>query len=328
MEIKWPKLGNEKIIEFLASVVTSDTPSGAYLFLGPDDLGKSTIALAFARNLMAKVIESETNLSSDLHVIKPEEGKKVISITQVRELIKTLSLSSFLNSYKIGIIKEAQTLTEEAQNALLKTLEEPRENVVIILLSSSEEGLLETITSRVQKLHFQPVATEVIYDFLISEYGAKRSLAKDLASLSLGRPLKAAKFLEDEASYKKYQEKSSILLQFLTNSVNWRLNNLPAIFSDKTYSAGAVKGAIEVISILEGLWRDLLLLNFNQPEKIQHAFLKEELVKVLNSLREENSDSKVVTFLLERFKLSALARDYLSSNVNPYVVLEQLAINL
>ena len=326
MEIKWPQLGNENIIEFLSRVVSKDDPASAYLFLGPDDLGKGTIALAFARNLMAKVVEKEGNLSSDLHIIEPEEGKKVISIAQIRELIKTLSLSSFLNSYKIGIIKEAQTMTEEAQNALLKTLEEPRAKVILILLSNSEEGLLPTITSRVQKLHFQPVASETIYDYLISEYGAKRSLAKDLANLSLGRPLKAAYFLEDEAAYSKYQEKAKILQQFFTKSINWRLNELPQIFNDKTYSAQAVKRAGEVIEILEGLSRDLLLFHFNQPDKIQHAFLREDLKTTLDELKTEQKEP-IPLFLLKRFRAMAQARSYLSANVNPYVVLEQLAIN-
>lgn len=326
MEIKWPQLGNENIIEFLSRVVSKDEPSGAYLFLGPDDLGKSTIALAFARNLMAKIVAEDGNLSSDLHLIKAEEGKKMISIAQIRELIKTLSLSSFLNSYKIGIIKEAQTMTEEAQNALLKTLEEPRSKVILILLANSEEGLLPTIVSRVQKLHFQPVASEIIYDYLISEYGAKRSLAKDLANLSLGRPLKAAYFLENEAAYHKYQEKAKILQQFFTNNVNWRLNELPLIFNDKTYSVQAVKGAEGVIEILEGLSRDLLLLYFNQPEKIQHAFLREDLQTSLEQLKVDQ-ENQTPLYLLKCFRLMAQARSYLDANVNPYVVLEQLAIN-
>jgi DNA polymerase-3 subunit delta' len=102
-----------------------------------------------------------------------------------------------LNSYKIGIIKKADKLTAEAQSALLKTLEEPRDKVIVILLASSEDNLLPTILSRGQKLYFQAVNAETIYDYLIAEYGTKRTLAKDLANLSLGRPLRAVKFLED-----------------------------------------------------------------------------------------------------------------------------------
>ncbi|HZJ41981.1 MAG TPA: hypothetical protein VFD51_03125, partial [Patescibacteria group bacterium] len=96
-----------------------------------------------------------------------------------------------------------------------------------------------------------------------------------------------------------------------------------------TYSAFAVTSADELISTMEGLWRDLLLLNYNQPEKIQHSALKEELEKVLRDLDEKGiSNNKLAKYLLERFKLAAMAREYLKSNVNPYTVLEQLVINL
>jgi DNA polymerase III subunit delta' len=331
LEIKWPQIGNEKAIAFLRQVVSKRDPFGAYIFLGPDDLGKSTIALAFARNLMAVSLEEASNFNTDLHIIKPEKDKKVISIAQIRDLIKILSLSSFLNSYKIGIIKEAQKLTQEAQNALLKTLEEPKDKVIVILLANNEDNLLPTILSRGQKLYFQPVPAETIYNYLIEEHGAKRSLAKDLANLSLGRPLKAVKFLEDPVAYDEYNKKAAILLQFLIFNVNKRLEELSRIFSDKTYSPAAVSGAEEIIMILEGLWRDLLLLYFNQPEKIQHSALKADLEKALVRLNQTGSDSfsnKVPIFLLERFKLAAMAREYLSASVNPYLVLEQLAINL
>src|SRR5680860_380377 len=325
----WPNIGNEKAIEYLKEQVKGGQSAGTYIFLGPDDLGKSTIALAFARNLMANALESGSSFNSDLHVIEPEEGKKAISIVQIRELIKTLSLSSFLNSYKIGIIKEAHKLTVEAQNALLKTLEEPKDKVIVILLASSEDNLLPTILSRGQKLYFQSVDAETTYNYLISEYGAKRTLARDLANLSLGRPLRAVKFLEDEASYEKYLNKSKILLPFLLLSINKRLEELSGIYNDKTYSAFAVTSADELISTMEGLWRDLLLLNYNQPEKIQHIALKQELEKVLRDLDEKGiSNNKLAKYLLERFKLAAMAREYLKSNVNPYTVLEQLVINL
>ncbi len=93
--------------------------------------------------------------------------------------------------------------------------------------------------------------------------------------------------------------------------------------------AFAVATADEVISIFEGLWRDLLLLHYNQPEKIQHSALSEELKNTLQALNDKGiSNNKLAIYLLERFKLAAMAREYLKSNVNPNTVLEQLVINL
>lgn len=328
----WPKIGNEKTVEFLNRVVLSKNPAQTYLFLGPDDLGKSTIAFAFAHNLMADVLKDKESFNSDLHILEPETNKKSISIDQARDLIKALNLSSFLDSYKIGIIKEADSLTPEAQNALLKTLEEPRDKVILILIAENEEALLPTIISRAQKLYFQPVKAETIYDFLIAEHKAQRSLAKDLANLALGRPLKAVRYLENADLYAAYLTKANLFLSLFPLGINRRLENLDQIFIDKTYSATATKGAADVLMMVEGLLRDLLLLHFNQPDKIQHSALKIELdktVKEIEGMIDSVSDyDNFALFILERFKLTAMAREYLSANVNPRLVLEQLVINL
>jgi DNA polymerase-3 subunit delta' len=331
-EFNWPKIGNEKAVEFLSLAISGGRVAQTYIFIGSDDLGKSTVALAFARNLMGEALESHPGFNSDLHILKPEEGKKSISIEQIRNFIKDLSLSSFLDSYKIGIIKEADSLTTEAQNAILKTLEEPRDKVIVILLTQAEEKLLPTILSRGQKLYFNPVKAEIIYDYLLAEHKTSRSLAKDLANIALGRPLKAVRFLENPEMYAAYLEKAGLFLKFFSLDINGRLSSLDSLFTDKTYSVAAVAGAEEILMMAEGLMRDLFLLHFNQPEKIQHSALAAELDIALKEIEIMSSsgpgNDNFSAFLLNRFKLSALAHEYLSANVNPRLVLEQFAINL
>jgi DNA polymerase-3 subunit delta' len=328
----WPKIGNEQAIEFLNRTVSGGKIAQTYVFIGPDDLGKSTVALAFAHNLMTKVLGSQEGFNSDLHILKPEDGKKAISIEQVRQFIKDLSLSSFLNAYKIGIIKEADSLTPEAQSAILKTLEEPKGETVVILLAQSEENLLPTILSRAQKLYFNPVKAETIYDYLLAEHGAQRSLAKDLANLALGRPLKAARFLANPEIYAAYLEKASLFLKLFGVGINERLATLDKLFTDKSYGVAALAGAEDILTMIEGLLRDLFLLHFNQPEKIQHSALAAELnqaLKVIDSLNDTHAgNDNFSAFILMKFKLTAMAREYLLANVNPRLVLEQLVINL
>lgn len=331
-KLNWPKIGNEKALEFLDRAILNSRVAQTYVFIGPDDLGKSTVALAFAHNLMSRVLGEQAGFNSDLHILKPEEGKKMISIEQARQFIKDLSLGSFLNSYKIGIIKEADSLTAEAQSAILKTLEEPKDEVVIILLSQSEENLLPTILSRSQKLYFNPVKAETIYDYLLSEHRAQRSLAKDLANLALGRPLKALRFLENPETYAAYLEKAGIFLKLFGVGINERLSALDHLFTDKSYGAFALAGAEDILVMVEGLLRDLFLLHFNQPEKVQHSALADELaaaLKVIDSVHDVKADSdNFSAFILAKFKLTAMAREYLQANVNPRLVLEQLVINL
>jgi len=322
-DFKWPKIGNELVLEFLNRSLKNNKIAQAYAFIGPDELGKSTIALAYARNLQG---ETE-GFNSDLYILKPAEEKKSISIAEVREFIKTLSLSSLTNSYKIGIIKEADKLTMEAQSALLKTLEEPGDKVIIILLIAEEEKLLKTILSRSQVLYFNPVPASLIYDYLVDDYAANRSLAKDLAQLALGRPLKAVRLFEHQDDYQAYLEKAKNFLSILQSDFNSSLEILNKIFNDKGYGASTVDNAKETLLMIEGLFRDLLLLNYNQPDKIQHAALNQELKRALEIL-EKKYQGDCVQYILNQFKSIAVAKEYLMANVNPRLVLEQVIVNL
>ncbi len=318
----WPAIGNDKAIEFLNRSLESRKLAQTYVFIGPEELGKSTIALAYAKNLQG----SYDGFNSDLYILTPEAGKKSIGIEAVREFIKMLNLSSFMNSYKIGLIKEADLLSEEAKSALLKTLEEPRDKVVIILLVTSEESLPATILSRSQKVYFYPVPAATIYDYLIENYGTKRSEAKDLASLALGRPLKAIRYLDNPELYKTYLEEAGKFLSLFGMDINLRLKILDSIFSDRTYSRQASESALSFLLMGEGLLRDLLLLTLGQKDRVQHLVLINELEKSLASLPGENEE-KIPT-ILNQLKLIAQAKEYLVSNVNPRLILEQLVINL
>ncbi|MEI6528817.1 MAG: AAA family ATPase [Candidatus Falkowbacteria bacterium] len=321
-EYVWPSIGNDKAIEFLNRSILSDKIAQTYVFIGPEELGKSTIALAFARNLQGDY----DGFNSDLYVLNPEPGKKGIGIEQVREFIKMLNLSSFMNSYKIGLIKEADLLSEEAKSALLKTLEEPKDKVIIIMLVNTEESLPATILSRSQKLYFYPVPAATIYDYLIANYGASRSLAKDLASLALGRPLKAIRYLENPEVYKTYLEEAESFLSLFNIDLNARLKVLDSIFTDKTYSKQATEDALSFLLMAEGLFRDMLLLVLEQKDRVQHLVILSALEKSLASLPGDTDEK--IKGILNRLKFIAQAKEYLEANVNPRLVLEQLIVNL
>jgi len=334
-KISWPAIGNDKAIEFLSRSLDNNKIAQTYVFAGPNDLGKSTISLAFARNILISDEKNHvrdslgqadfTSINSDLHILEPLEDKKSISIEQVREFIKTLSLSSFLNSYKIGIIKEADRMSEGAKNALLKTLEEPKDKVIIILLVADEENLPKTILSRSQILFFQSVPTAVIYDYLLENYKINRSLAKDLASLSLGRPLKAIRLLEHEDAYQEYTEKTKKVLSLFDVSINEKMKVLDGVFNAKGFSRSAVEEASSIIGIVEGLLRDLLLSSLGQNDRLQHLFLNKEIKELVASM---NGSDDLMIKIISGLKAIEESRLYLQSNVSPRLVLEKLIINL
>jgi len=305
---EWPLVGNSHIVDFLSKSVKGGNLAHTYVFCGPDNLGKTTTANFFAQILLcvsradglpcgkcrsckkfsvnsgAETEREEADLGEahgDFHLIKKEKDKKNISIGQIRELIRKMGMSSFMNSYKIGVIKHADRLSVEAANALLKTLEEPKDKVIVILVASDIDALPATIVSRAQILRFVPVRFGDIYDYLLEKKGASRSAAKNFAGMCLGRPALAVKFLEDKEFYENYLKRMNVFLDFFSQDINGRLKlteEITAPFASAPEAAAAARRALE---IWIGLARDLLLLHFNHTELVQHkiALGKLEAIK-------------------------------------------------
>ncbi len=332
----WPLVGNNHIVSFLSKKLEKGDVAGTYIFSGPEDLGKTTVAYFFAKNLLCtqkkgyqacgkcaicRQFENKNDwiANGDFHLLKKEEGKKNISVEQVRSFISVLEMTSFSSDYKIGIIKDADTLNQEGANALLKTLEEPRQNVVIILIVSDLDILPATIKSRSQLLHFYPSKIADIYDYLIKEHGATRSQAKNFSRLCLGRPALAVKFLEDKEFLENYKNSAQIFLNFWNQNINDRLNEINNL-SDLSVKKKEVKKVSRILSIWQGIVRDLLLYYFNQKDLIQHEILLLDIKKVANKVNQ--NDLYRINNELEK------GIDYLKANVSPGLVLENIAINL
>ena len=346
----WPLVGNENVINFLSKGIKNDKIAHSYIFLGPNNLGKTTIAHFFAKSLLctdskrsnfplpceecesckkiaikygrAKSIDlPEFNiLHGDFHVIKKEDDKKNISIEQIREFIKKLSMSSFMNSYKIGIIKNAEKLSIAASSALLKTLEEPHDKVVIILVATDLQDIPKTIASRSQVLNFYPVSRSIIYDYLLEEYQASRSAAKNLSHLCQGRPALAVKLLEDKEFYNDWTDKAKLFINFFNQNINDRMISVNSLVSKSATGQEAVAEIFSIIEVWKGVLRDLLLLLSDQVDLIQYNIFKKELEAIKN----RNSLANI----LDKIKILDRGQDYLKSNVNPKIVLEQIIYNI
>lgn len=340
----WPLAGNVKITDFLEKSITNGKIVNTYIFLGLKDLGKTAAAVYFAKSLLCqkqkpgifslpcgscsscrqmqnsgKEEKGFETLHGDFHLVRKEEGKKNISIEQIREFIRILEMSSFSNSYKVGIIKDADDLSEGAANALLKTLEEPRPKVVVILTAARLEKIPATIVSRSQVLHFLPVPVATIYDYLVKDLGCPRGEAKNISRLSLGRPALAAKFFEDRDFYQSYLEKTETFLQFFKNNLNDRLTAVGAISAAGDEESKA-ETALGILNVWQGILRDLILLNSNNGDLIQHEPWREKLEKISGGLN-GGSLKKISESL-------ALGEKYVRANVNPRLVLENIAINI
>src|SRR4030042_3169271 len=158
-------IGHQKQWQYLKKLAESDKLAHAYLFCGQEKLGKKTIAVEFVKWLFKDDVIKRQH--PDFIFIEPV--KKEIQISQIRECIWRLSLKPSVAPFKIAIIDEAHCLNQEAQSSLLKTLEEPKGQTILFLITEYPEGLFSTIVSRCQTLKFYPVKKEEIENYLRSQ---------------------------------------------------------------------------------------------------------------------------------------------------------------
>jgi DNA polymerase-3 subunit delta' len=155
--------GNEYILDFFRRVAKAGKLAHGYLFWGPPAVGKKDTAFWLADFL-------KTN-PFDVFYITSEEGKRDITIDQIRKARRHLSLSPYNSPYKFAIVDRAETMNLEAANALLKTLEEPQGNTILILITSKPDFLPKTIISRLQDVRFKSIPLDKISkDFINKDY--------------------------------------------------------------------------------------------------------------------------------------------------------------
>jgi DNA polymerase-3 subunit delta' len=203
-------IGQQKPLATLRSALAAGRMHHAYLFLGPEGVGKRAVAVAFAKAIHCAELTNDfcgdcagcSRISDgnhpDVRVIEPLAGKKEISIQQIRDLQRELSYRSFTGMRKIAIVDPATLMNVPGQNALLKTLEEPPQDSLIILIAANVGGLLPTLRSRCLQLTFAPLTGEQVSGFLISRHGMNDNDAELIAALSLGSIGAALAFNKEE----------------------------------------------------------------------------------------------------------------------------------
>ena len=197
-------IGHEPQKEFLQSSVRKNRISHAYLFSGPEGVGKKLVAIGFAKLINCAKRETEnldcecvscTKIERGLNpdvLVFGYPGEKTIKVGHVRQDIERLiHLAPYENPYKVFIIDDAQRMNFNAQNAFLKTLEEPPPNSVIILITTLADLLMPTIRSRCQSVVFQPLETKEVVRFLEKEKpgGNDPELVSRISGGSISRAL-------------------------------------------------------------------------------------------------------------------------------------------
>ncbi|PIS39524.1 MAG: hypothetical protein COT33_01485 [Candidatus Nealsonbacteria bacterium CG08_land_8_20_14_0_20_38_20] len=207
-------IGHQKQWGILKKLAETGKLSHAYLFSGPEKLGKKKIALELLSLLFGKELGEAVH--PDFVFIGPTEGE--IKISQIRGLSWRLSLKNLSAPFKGAIIDNAHLMNFQAQTCLLKTLEEPRGKAILILVTQYPQSLLPTIISRCQTIKFYPAAGSEIENYLISK-GLSEEKAKEIAEISLGRPGLAIDFLLKPEKIEEYRKAVSGIVKIANSNL-------------------------------------------------------------------------------------------------------------
>lgn len=314
-------LGHDRQKGILRRALASGRLAHAYLFDGPEGVGKRLMALAVARAVFCQEGNGCGDCSPcrkvdhfnhpDLHLLEPDGA--FIKIDQIRELQRSLSYRPLEATKKICLIDGAEKMHPAAGNALLKTLEEPRGDALLILLTTRSEAVLPTIRSRCQRLPFASLPREQLKEVLREQLGVEETEAHVLAALSEGSFRKALG--KDRELY--LQKRREILKAVTALSAG----SILPLFELARQLAEEKERLPEILEILQAFYRDLLLLRHGSPEgELVNLDLLEKVRRV--AARES------VSSLLEKLEAIAASRRQLERNVNRELAMDVLLLRL
>lgn len=221
-------LGNEGIKQSITNSINSNNISHSYLFVGKSGIGKKLFAKEIAKKVMClgeenceSCVKFEANSNPDFTMIVPDG--KTIKIEQIRNLQSKIIEKPIISKKKVYIINDAECMSQESQNCLLKTLEEPPEYAMIILICSNESRMLQTIKSRCVIIKFEDLTDEEISRVINIQ-------DKELIKLCGGSLEKADKIQENKETYNKLKE---LVNYFENGNMIDILNNTEILYSSK-----------------------------------------------------------------------------------------------
>ncbi len=334
----WQTIGQEKIIDLLKQALGRDSLSHAYLLTGPPRVGKMTLALDLARALNCREEKERRPCGecpscqkisdgkhSDIRIVSLNQNsgaedtkeRTEIGIEQIKEMLHSASLPPFEGKYRVYIIDEAAQLSMEAANRLLKTLEEPADKVVFILLTANVHLIPVTVISRCQRLNLSRMKTENIENALIVHWKIEPEKAKLFSRLSRGCLGWAIEGAGNPDLLQERGEKFEKMLSVMRSNYSERF----ATAAQLAQQFGKKREAVyETLDTWAGWWRDILLVKAGCSDDIVSIDYMSSLAEMARAY----NLAQIKTVIHNVTEASA----QLKLNANSRLVMEALMLNI
>ena len=320
-------IGQEQIKKHLQESIMQGSLSHAYIINGEAGSGRRLLASALTKTLLCEnrtpdgdacgkcksCLQADSNNHPDIRFITHEKAS--IGIDDIREqLINDISIKPYSSSHKVYIIPDANKMTEQAQNALLKTMEEPPEYAIILLLTENTQNLLPTITSRCITLNTQPLQKEVITQYLIKNLQMEPEQAKIAAGFCQGNVGKAIHF----ASSEDFQEMKHDTLQLLKEIDDMDVSDLMSMIKELSQRKGRIT---EYLDLMLLWYRDILMFKVTKDANILLYRDEYKAISRQASVRNYEDIEKII-------KAIDKAKVRLKANVNFETAIELLLLSI
>lgn len=333
----WKLIGNAWAEALLRGHMQDGRLRHAYLLTGPRQVGKRTLALRFAQALNCERHAGSGELCDpaqrapcracrltpeerypDLHVLRPEDGGAGIRVEQIRELQRQLALAPFEGHWRIALLPEFQRASHSAANALLKTLEEPPDQVLLLLTAPAAESLLPTIVSRCELLALRALPMAELSAALHAR-GLPAEQAALLAGVSGGRPGRALQLTRSAEDLAQREQLLEDLWQLLGDTRSRRFAYVHKALR-ATEAEGRRQQARELLDTWLSAWRDAVLLAHGEQVPLSNPDQRPRAQWLAKQIPPEQ--------LLQGLRQIDATLGSIDSNVNLRLALETLMLDL